>query len=372
MFHCLIGLLEKKVVVKTFPEFADVYINIFVVIDDHLRCENDKKPVSEDVKSIAVEMVYELLKTTPGDVMEECFSHEVFNRAIGNSVGVLLRIVKEEKSKSLKISGLKTLEMMMKRAKPSYDDEEKRKKRSHLFSSFLPGITVSIMNLIISDDKHPQALIIASLETLALAIQLSFPRVSTSSDKHPISSVSDETSAKLKVALARIITATISHSSFRVRLALINFTDQFLFKCDVTLARQVAEKIIDVPLTYVCDSDVDVSTKASSSISVIFKSSRTLTCIQEVTISKLFLTCKTLRQSIDSLSSDEKLMQLRILTGIFKSLQHYDEVFLQIPQNRNDIMRTLVHVSRFKQNSSALVDELSSQDTNPFQFQYLK
>ena len=137
---CLTGLYKKRIVIKTFSEFAEIYINLFIVIDDHLRSSNGLRPASEDLKMAVTGTVTELIKSSPKDVIDECFCHEIFGRAVANSVGILLRIINDEQSKSLKMSAIKILEILMMRAGENQEVNyaERSKKKNQLFSSFLP------------------------------------------------------------------------------------------------------------------------------------------------------------------------------------------------------------------------------------------
>ena len=224
------------------------------------------------------------------------------------------------------------------------------------------------MNLITKDDKHPQALIIASLEVLSLSITRSFP---PASPQEEISSQVQETASKLEVALSRIFNHLLSHPSIQVRLALIKFVEELFFKCDAMLVKFLAEKIVDVPLTFSCDEDVDIRSAASSSLILIFKYCHMTTSVQDAIVTKLLMTCKNLRQNIDSLSSQEKLIHFKFLTGIFSSFQHNSQTFLQVPKNRNDVMRTLIHVCKFEK-SSLLDYGALGQESCPFNFKFLK
>lgn len=325
----------------SFEVFAELFVSLFWLCDKRVSSS------SEDLKANSVESAYNLIKYSNISVIQKALNDELFVRALSHAVSVLVSLPIEESSKSLKISSLKTLEILLLRSHSVVvKDESQATVIRRTWKEFLPGISISILKLLTMDDKHPQGLIKCSLNVLSLLLTACFPRSLEEDIKN--SSSTDEfkkTCQNLKMIVVRLSKVFLTNRWTSVKFSLLSLATSIITETSPSFLEHLHEVLFEIPITLSCDTDEEVKSKATSFIHTFLQeetSSDYKERLQESLEEKAMLSMKALEETIESLSAVEKLQQLQFLSGVLQLLdQQLFASFMSFPNNRNQLLRFL-------------------------------
>lgn len=236
----------------------------------------------------------------------ECIYSDDFIPSLGHCISLLLNIAVNEKAKHLAIKAIKSIRKFVFISNTGGDGDvykAQEKLLSTKLASFLPGISISLSKVITGGINQGQTVIVAALDAWAAHIQVVmnnkfFPGAkltdpvselteimsklmppiehdTLSQNQEPKEEKSLEvkkdkewysnTAAKLKILIERI-SSLAGHSSWKVRLALLEFADVLLKNCSMSLETCVP-CLIEIVIGMSCDEYVEVSQKSKMIIS---------------------------------------------------------------------------------------------------------
>ena len=243
--------------------------------------------------------------------MLECIYSDDFMPSLGHCISLLLDIAANEKAKHLANKAIKSIKKIVYISNTENSDgkdrlKEEEKLLSTKLASFLPGVSISLSKVISGGIKHGQTVIIAALEAWTAHIQIVmnnkfFPTAKLTGSINELDELAtimaklvspkekpkegqnkeqmaekslevkmdkewySNTSAKLKILIERV-SSVAGHSSWKVRLALLEFAETLLKNCSVSLESCVP-CLVEVVIGMSSDEYAQVSQKSKIIIS---------------------------------------------------------------------------------------------------------
>ena len=378
--HCLQLLLEKTPL-NSFQSFAELFVGLFWLADERVT---PKESSSEDVKVYSIEAAYDLVKYSTLSVIQEALEDELFTRALGHAVSVLVSLPLKSPSKSLQISSVKTLEILLIRSHSviSVCPEDAKKNKSRIirgvWKSFLPGISISLFKLLTLDDKHPQGLVVCCLSVLTLVVTASFS-LCLEEDILREKETEDftKTCENLQTILSKLVSLLITSQWTSVRTSLLSTSTSLVTDTAQTFSDQLQDILFGIPITLSMDTNEGIRSKASTFItSYLKKDDQLRDMIHEKLESKVVDAMKQMEGSIEVMSSDQVLHQIQFLSGMFNLMQSNRQtysLFLSLPLNRNQLVRfllTVTQVQEKKDSSLSITSTAGHEEESDVQLKY--
>ena len=248
-----------------------------------------------------------LLDSSSHEVLE-CIYSDDFMPSLGHCISLLLNIAVNEKAKHLVVKAIKSLrEFVFVSTTGKGSDTDMYKAQEELLSvklaSFLPGISISLSKVITGGINQGKTVIIGALEAWAAHIKVVMsnnfiPDAKSTDSVDEITKIMSKfvpskethtvkqnenakaekslgvkkdkdwysnTASKLKILIERI-SSVASHSSWKVRLALLEFTDTLLKNCSLSL-KICLPCVVEIVVSMSSDEYVEVSQKSKIIIS---------------------------------------------------------------------------------------------------------
>jgi len=340
---CITCVVAKSTV--TSREHFDEFLRLScIVLDEKLIHQLGRLSYTEDIVLIGLNLLLTILRNASDELMAGLLSGGSQLPIIGHCVSVLLTTIQDHSSRDVQLTALDCLTALSgvrQSLLPPDGDRDDIVWVKHIgcglaasgsvFSSFLPGIALSLCKLVTEDPKAGQKVISSGLlawthfvSIVMNDIEHNTPctdnKVETEMAEKQLKVKRDakwwqETSKKLDILIARIVHLT-SHPSWLVRWSLCMCNYCLLTHCSNALPLSVP-KCIEVLVSLQGDS-ISVVSSASSTLLKTFsddfaaKSSRSLISIFEENIYTL---CTNLSRSLLSQSDDRKLCTLNLLVG---------------------------------------------------------
>lgn len=323
-----------------------MYVTLVRLTDE--RISGDSTP-PEDLKAACVEAIYNLVKYSTLPVIEEALKEEMFIKALGHSISVFLNMGLNEKSNSLKISSFKVLEVILIRSHSLVESKKiSYETIAGIYIAFLPGIAMTTMKLLESDDKHPQGLLICSLNVYTLYITLSLP-IEVKNDL-----TSTNTLTNLKTVTIRIIDAVIHHRSLNVKLTILSMVKCIFEKTCYKLLDHLDDVLLKVPLTYSMDSKDD--TLKNNAMTFLcdlttWNDGKHFHRICDIIKDKAITILLNGPNSVDIDTESTYMGNIQLLSAIFTLMSKYNVFngFICTPCHRNRLMYFLSTYSTLEQ-----------------------
>ena len=354
MLTCITCVVAKSTI--TSREQFDEFLRLScIVLDEKLIHQLGKLSYTEDVVQVGLNLLLVVLHNASDELLTCLLSGGDQLPIVGHSVSVLLAVVQRHSSRDVQIAGLDCLTALsgvrqsLLPPDSSHDGVEWVKLIGYgmagsgsVFSSFLPGIALSLCKLVTENSKAGHKVISSGLLAWAHFVSLVMSdnerKIATTSSSTDDKVVEEsgatekqlqvirdakwwqETSEKLDILIGRIVHLT-SHSSWLVRWSLCICSYCLLTHCSNVLALSVS-KCIEALVTLQSDS-ISVVSSASSTLLKMFsdcfatRSSRSLVSIFEENVYNL---CTNLSKSLLSQSDDQKLCTLNLLVGYMNLL----------------------------------------------------
>ncbi|KAI1309444.1 TELO2-interacting protein 1 -like protein [Halotydeus destructor] len=346
-------LLFGKSGVSSFETFAEIYLRLFCLSDRRMPIETQPM-ASEDLKYTAMETALYLIKHSKLTVIKEALDCVEFRQAFGHSISVMLDLATNEPYKALKTMSMQALLCLLIRCEKLTSQSEMPR---DVMASFLPGISISTLRIVTSDDKLPQKLICVTLECLEKICCLCLKSLKESKGQEKANLAqqrngawAEETSLKLTTAFKRFIPRLISHSSPLVQLALLKFAENTLTGCCEEYVLASHDVLLEIPLVLLHQGGR--RTEAERSLSQISKkllNDDMKVKFQDALLEKCYLTVSQMPREFRMLSDDEKLVKVNLLTGLFKLLGTEGlSSFASLTAHKERLLLTLVDVTEMK------------------------
>lgn len=365
LLRCMTGVVSKSTIISR-DLFEELYKLSCILLDENLIGQKfGGLSYNEDNILVSLKMLLAVLHNCTDDLMVDLLSGGHQLQVVGHCVSVLLSVVKHQTSRDVQLTAMNCLTALsgMRTAMltfiptvtmdTNHDDTSWFKDitaigsgltgAGNTFSSFLPGIVISLCELVTKNTKAGQKVISCGLLAWAHFVSLvmndgEYTAATTVSNKGNSIPTSEherllevkrdkkwwkETSEKLNILITTMC-RLISHSSWSVRWTLSVWSYCLLRNCSSTLSLSTS-KCIEVLVTLQSDNILVVSSASSMSLQLfsdhcIASSSRNLLSVFEENIFEL---CTRLSKSLLSHGDEQKLCTLNLLLGYMKLLGPY-------------------------------------------------
>ena len=327
----------------SFVEFADLFVNLFMLTDQRIRTENQR--LTDDLKVHTLEAAYALIQSATTEVIKCCLRDDLFRKALGHSISVLLSVSAQQSSATVRITALKMLQVWLQRSDTLVLRHEcSREEVANIYQNYLPGISVAIMKLLSSDDKLPHALICCSVSVLSLEISLSL-------SQEPVDENSSvklrETCDNLESIIKRITPQLVECTGTRVRHSVLAFCKQVSENCCRFVVQSLSRVLLEPMLLLVMDEDEDLKNDACNSLSSILLQSDTGNGVRVYEmLEEGALECmEFLMEEFEETNPSQKVRKIQFLAGMFCVLHPLGcNQFMNIPSHRHRFIRSLIRV----------------------------
>ncbi|XP_074068009.1 TELO2-interacting protein 1 homolog [Macrotis lagotis] len=240
-------------------------------------------PVSEELKLAVVQGLHTLMHSAYGDIILSLYQPCTLPH-LGFAISLLLTLVEQEKSKQIKTSALKCLQVLLLQCDcqehPKLLDEIETKQLGDLFASFLPGISTTLTRIITGDFKQGHVIIISALKVFYKTVgsimnDEQLAKIPKDKGKPSVEHRVEElmvhrdanwvanTGDKLTALIEKIVEFVSIHPHWKVRMELIELVQDLLLKCRQSLLKSVGH-LLKVLVGLVNDENPDVQSRCSN------------------------------------------------------------------------------------------------------------
>lgn len=362
LLNCTTNVVLKSTIISR-DLFEELYRLSCILLDEKLiKQKFVNLSYTEDNILIALKMLLAILQNSTDDLMIDLLSGGQQLQVVGHCVSVLLAVIKHQTSRDVQLtaldclmalSGIRTGVLSLTPAITTDTDHNDISwikditaigsglmGASSTFSSFLPGILMSLCELVTKNSKAGQKAISCGLLVWVHFVSLvmnndEYTTTATINNEENNSPVDEheirlevkrvkkwwkETSEKMDILITRMC-QLITHSSWLVRWTLCVWCYCLLTYCSTALSLSTS-KCIEVLVTLQSDGILMVSS-ASSMLLQVFSdqfstsNSRNLISLFEENIFDL---CSKLSKALLSHGDEQKLCTLNLLLGYVKLL----------------------------------------------------
>ena len=316
-----------------------------------------------------------------------------FSAQFGHSIHILLNIANNQKYISLKVEAIETIDSLLSKCEDSLTQNCVKSCPQDLIAYFLPGISINISKLILSDDKLNRKVISSSLTLLSHSIVFVFKDISSDLNIESKNIVSkdlsncqkscedlenpnfyvirdnkwlDNTCDKLLIIFEKIISNLISHQNFTVRQSLAVFVMKVLSNCSPIFTNKCLSVLIRVPLTYLSDDYHQLRHECDSFVTKFSKtcvSSDSSKTYMDSIEDQIYSYITRLPRIIRIGSEREKITSLYLLYGYLKCLDTNGINYLVYSvQHKQKLFECLIDICAFDVHGIELLEQVSDSD----------
>lgn len=364
LLSCMADIVSKSTITSR-DLFEELFRLSCALLDEKLIGQEfgNKLSYSEDIIFVTLKMLLAILQNTLDDLKINLLSGGQQLHIVGHCVSVLLTIVKHQTSRDVQLTAMNCLTALsgihttifLLPSTITVDGNISWVKditaigsgltgASGTFSSFLPGVVLSLCELVTKSSRAGQKVVscglLAWVHFVSLVMNdnefdMSTAAVSNEDDNVPTGECErklevkrdqkwwKETSQKLDILITRMY-HLISHPSWQVRWTLCVWSYCLLVNCPTTLSLSTP-KCIEILVTLQSDSVLVVSS-ASTMLLQIFSdrfaasnSKKLISLFEE----NIFDLCSRLSKTLLSCGDEQKLCTLNLLLGYVKLLGPY-------------------------------------------------
>ena len=399
LLNCMTSVVSKSTVTSR-DLFEELFRLSCILLDEKLIAQKFKHlSYTEDNILVGLKMQLAILRNSADDLMMDLLSGGQHLQVVGHCVSVLLSVIKHQTSRDVQstamncltaLSGMRTAVLSVIPSPTmdvNYDDASWIKDvttigsgltgASTTFSSFLPGVVISLCELVTKNSKAGQKVISCGLLAWAHFVSLVMndceytASATVNSKENDIPVVEHkrhldvkrdkkwwkETSEKLDILISTIY-RLMSHSSWLVRWTLCVWSYCLLMNCSNTLSLSTS-KCIEVLVTLQSDEILVVS--SASSILLQFFSDRFAACNSKTLISlfeeNIFELCSKLSKALLSHGDEQKLCTLNLLFGYIKLLGPYVNSLAYSISHLKALCSSLVKCLQLELNDIRIMEE---------------
>ncbi|KAH0619335.1 hypothetical protein JD844_019371 [Phrynosoma platyrhinos] len=336
--------------------------------------------LSEELKYSVIQALQALLHSAYGDVIMSLYQPPNLPH-LGFAVSLLLSLAKEEKAKQIKLAALKCLQALILQCDcQEYHrplDEEEKRQCGDLFASFLPGMSISLSQIIMGDMKEGHMVVISALRVFSQAISLvmadeQLAQIPPEKEKKPAleeSRISElvvhrglewtkGTAAKLSILIKKVVASASIHSHWKVRQELLETVHLLMWTCSRSLVESVGE-LLKALVSLVNDEMPEIQTQSNEVLKSItaqgmVAENRPLT---EVLSEDLHSLATALPRLMNSQDDQGKISTLNLLLGYLKLLGPKVSIVLNSASHLQRLSKALVQVLELDVKDVKIVEE---------------
>ncbi|XP_061128137.1 TELO2-interacting protein 1 homolog [Syngnathus typhle] len=358
--------------------------------------ENPGKPAdtSEELKLTALRCLDTLLHAAYGDIVFQFFENKVLPE-LGAAVSLLLALAEKEKSRDVQIAALKFFQVLTLQCDCNKDhvvpSSDEREAEGNAMASFLPGVTMAVARIITGDLRQGHGVTVRAVKvwsrTVSLVMedaQLQSSEVlkSPSTDLGKIGQLivrrtSDwvkNTSGKLCMLLKKIISSTVAHQHWKVRLEVVEMAEHLLDRCTHSLGECVG-LLLEALVGAINDEDprvrerCEVALRKASQKNQIAVNADDIRCKSSsqaftgVLSENLHSLATSLPRLMRTSDDQKKLFVLNVFLGYLKLLGPLVSVVLNSAVHLERISKALMQVLELDVTDVHIVEERSHNAT---------
>ncbi|XP_022104170.1 TELO2-interacting protein 1 homolog [Acanthaster planci] len=268
--------------VRDWPVFSDFFSTLCILVSPEANVGGASSP-AEELKMAVVSCLEDLLKSASDFVLSRLYSPQ-FLPAAGHAVSVLLGMAESEKLKELRVKAMMCLQHLAQCGGGELASNTIKESRA-CFASFLPGISLALSRVILGDTKQGQKVTVAAIHTWSKIVamvmdDLYTPNQSNEDNKCPLleegeakcpgrdlwvertSKWVDSTAKKLDILIGRIV-AMATNPNWKIRLAMVIFSEKLLFSCKSSLSASIP-KFLELLVSLVGDEYDQVAARCKA------------------------------------------------------------------------------------------------------------
>ncbi|XP_029469352.1 LOW QUALITY PROTEIN: TELO2-interacting protein 1 homolog [Rhinatrema bivittatum] len=332
-------------------------------------------PVSEELKLSVIQGLNALMHSAYGDIILTLY-HSSMLPHLGFAVSLLLAMAEKEKSKQIKITALKCLQILIcpEHHRPLTDEETKQ--LGSLFATFLPGISVTLCRMITGDIKQGHVVTTCSIQIWYKIVGLcmadeQLAGIPKEKGKpiheqsriaelivHRDSSWVKSTGDKLYILLQKIVECISVNPHWKVRLELVELAHYLLVRCNKSLVESVG-CLLKALVGFVNDERPEVQSHCNKVLRDIAEQ-RTVTdnkALADVLSENLHILTTALPRLMSSLDDQGKHLTLTLLLGYLKLLGTKINIVLSSTGHLHRLSKALVQILEMDVNDVKVVEE---------------
>ncbi|XP_077998436.1 TELO2-interacting protein 1 homolog isoform X2 [Glandiceps talaboti] len=379
---------------------------------------------SEELKTAIVSCIKTLIKQSPWSVSCHIYKDN-FLPALGHCISILLSLAEREKLRDLRIQAMQCVLCLAQYEELLSSDQSHQV--SDVFASFLPGIAISMCRIATGDSKQGISVISNAINVWSKVVTMvmsdvSLEWLSSNTNKTPALSKTDRTvekrndnsqtksdskstesgrelrvrrttdwvkntGQKLNILISKMVILR-SNSSWKIRLAMMEFAESLLLHCTRSLSDSVSS-LLEVLVGLVGDEYPQVAMATQTALekfsaSHLHEESKTLVEILEENLHNLMTSLPRLMRTSDD---SHKLSTLNLVLGYLKLLGNKVNILLYSVSHLKRLSTALIQVLELDTCDVKIVEEKtplsevspvatvfmtsSSETTSPTQQHYL-
>ncbi|XP_007474428.2 TELO2-interacting protein 1 homolog isoform X1 [Monodelphis domestica] len=335
-------------------------------------------PVSEELKLAVVQGLHTLMHSAYGDIILSLYQPCTLPH-LGFAISLLLTLAEQEKSKQIKTSALKCLQVLLLQCDcqdhPKLLDDTEREQLGDLFASFLPGISTALTRIITGDFKQGHMIIISALKVFYKIIGFvmadeQLEKIPKDKKKpsvecrvaelmvHREANWVKNTGSKLATLIEKIVEFVSVHPHWKARMELIELVQDLLLKCRQSLLNSVGH-LLKALVGLVNDENADVQSRCNKVLKTfadqrIVVESRALADILSENLHSLATALPRLMSSQDD---QGKYSTLLLLLGYLKLLGPKVNFVLNSVAHLHRLSKALIQVLELDVADVKIVEE---------------
>nr|XP_060627795.1 TELO2-interacting protein 1 homolog [Anolis sagrei ordinatus] len=341
--------------------------------------------LSEELKHSVIQAILALLHSAYGDVVMSLYQPSALPH-LGFAVSLLLSLAEREKARHVKLEALKCLQALLLQCDcQEYHrplDEEDRRRCGDLFASFLPGISISLSQIITGDTKQGHAVVVSALRVFSRAIALvmadeelkqipaeeeeEVKKKKPALEESRISQLvvrrdpewSKSTAAKLSILIKKVVASVSVHPHWKARQELVEMVRLLMWTCSHSLAESIGE-LLKALVSFVNDERSEIQDQSNEVLKNIaaqgmVADNRQLT---DVLAEDLHSLATALPRLMNSQDDQGKMSTLNLLLGYLKLLGPKVSAVLNSASHLQRLSKALVQVLELDVKDVKIVEE---------------
>ncbi|NXO00447.1 TTI1 protein, partial [Rhinopomastus cyanomelas] len=361
--QCVSSILAATCVKK--PELLQELFSELCTCLSPLSSSDKPAALSEEVKLAVIQALHTLMHSAYGNVILSLYQPSTLP-LLGFAVSLLLSLAEHEKAKQIKISSLECLQVLVLQCdcqEHHHLSEDEAQQCGDLFASFLPGISITLSQVVTGDLKQGHKPTVSAIRLLYLIIGLvmadtQLARVPKNKVKLPVEQSrlselivyrghewSKSTAQKLALLLHKIVEFSSVHPHWKVRLELVKLVQHLLSTCSQSLVDSFSQ-LLKALVGLVNDENSEVRSRCKEVLQGVAEQgvvaqSRALADILSENLHSLATALPRLMNSQDDTG---KVSTLSLLLGYLKLLGPKINVVLNSVSHLHRLSKALMQV----------------------------
>ncbi|NXY49967.1 TTI1 protein, partial [Ceuthmochares aereus] len=330
-----------------------------------LSGSSKKASPSEELKLAVIQALHALMHSAYEDVILSLYQPSTLP-LLGFAVSLLLGLADREKAKHIKISALQCLQVLVLQCDCQEHrplDEGETQQCGDLFASFLPGISITLSQVITGDIKQGHKTTISAIRLFYLVVgsvmaDAQLARVSKNKEKLPAEQSrirelmvhrgpdwSRSTAEKLSLLLRKVVEFSSVHPHWKVRLELVELVQHLLRSCSQSLVCSFSH-LLTALVGLVNDENGDVQSRCNEVLRGIAEQRIVVQnrALADILSENLHALATTLPRLMNSQDDAGKVSTLSLLLGYLKLLGPKINVVLNSVSHLHRLSKALMQV----------------------------